>query len=273
MSQFKRTVQTTKNVTVNLSPINDRWSLFQCAVTTIKTIGQRKPTVKRTTHEGITDAKGIRQLKNGVSSAKWPTLKRDKSTSSIVACRPEMLILLRKKGWMGEHPCPEDVPESEMPDLLVDKPWTAQEQGDELVFIEMFSAGHLAFTLDGAPLPVCKPFDYTMAQFDNRSYDLAKAVSILEARSDVRLYPPDRHSKNLVTGIPHYNADGERTHQIAFFWYPEVEDYRRVIAEAQNYNRGTPNTFDIHRACFELDLFGLRAGGAARFDNYYGGQE
>lgn len=46
------------------------------------------------------------------------------------------------------------------------------------------------------------------------------------------------------------------------------EDYKAVLEKA-----GKRGTLEFHKAAFDLDILGLRAGGAAKYDDYYSDDE
>lgn len=162
---------------------------------------------------------------------------------------------------------------------------------DDLVIMD--TGSHSLFDRHGDPLPVGVQFDYiSNGRITNRNYDLEKAAEILLARPDVDVWAHKGGWKTheademrvdgkrtaevrLATTveeamfkIPYYNADGDRTHTLYFVWKPSREDYKAVLEKA-----GKRGTLEFHKAAFDLDILGLRAGGAAKYDDYYSDDE
>jgi hypothetical protein len=108
------------------------------------------------------------------------------------------------------------------------------------------------FDIDGNPLPVAMLLDSTYA-LNPRAYDMGKTRNILTAREDVVAAP---------------GGWGRPT----FLWQPSHDDYAAVWAKGKTYLKGggqSPGKAEMFRACFDLDIFGLRAGGAALFTSFY----
>lgn len=158
---------------------------------------------------------------------------------------------------------------------------------DDLVIMD--TGSHSLFDRHGDPLPVGVLFDYiSNGRITNRNYDLEKAAAILLARPDVDVWAhkggwdTDKADELRVDGkrtgevrlattvqeavfkIPYYNADGGRSHTLYFVWKPSREDYKAVLEKA-----GKRGSLEFHKAAFDLDILGLRAGGAAKYEDYY----
>lgn len=189
------------------------------------------------------------------------------------------LIWPRYKWWLpyqisGWH---EVVPlliryETLYPKLLVAEPDTRMPS-EELVRDPTEGSSHRLFDVEGRPLPVGMHFSYIDGRFDNGTYDLNKALEILRKRDDIRFIAEDRWQKaGEINRIPGYNAERGRDQCIAFMWMPSVEDYRRMVAKCEEYGHQYPSVMR-YQAMFDLDIFGLRAGGAAKFNDFYGHEE
>jgi hypothetical protein len=127
--------------------------------------------------------------------------------------------------------------------------------------------GDMMFDLDDNPLPIAIYFDYIMAHMDNTNYDLEKAVEILKKNPQVRFIKQDRWCDTIIEPIPSYNASEERNQCITFVFSPTSEQAKAMwnIQKRHKY----PGT-ERFRAVFELDLLGLRSGGAAKFKTFLG---
>lgn len=129
------------------------------------------------------------------------------------------------------------------------------------------TSDHSLYYLDGRVFPQPIHGSYMQGRFDNATYDLDKAVEILSARDDVRFNTEAERAwgenKHIVT-IPSYNADCCRTTTLDFYWTPTQEQAQR-LQDSSDYEK--------FKLVFEEDMLGLRAGGAARFKNYYDSRE
>lgn len=132
----------------------------------------------------------------------------------------------------------------------------------------------------GTPLPAALHFHYMNGYFDEGHYDLLKAATHLLTRSDVVMansepgYSSRRptwgtptSAADTIRAIPYYNAGPYHRSQIEFIWAPTAEDYLRLANAIGPAKLGLTDLF--YQKTFELDLLGLRAAGAARFDEYY----
>lgn len=169
-------------------------------------------------------------------------------------------------------------------------PWHLIERGTVITEVfDYFKAGgvaddvvqldygcHMLFDRHGEPLPVGVMFDYINGRITDRVYDLKKLVEILLARDDVHVYRSDNHVdinsrattvEEAIKTIPYYNSDCGND-SVCFSWQPSLEEYRLVWKTAKSLNPRYPST-EIHRAVFELDILGLRSGGAAKFKGFY----
>lgn len=112
----------------------------------------------------------------------------------------------------------------------------------------------------GVALPIARTADYMSGYFDNSHYDLNVALKIL--KEDKRIW----FKKAEVQGIPHYNASEERSAHIAFRFSPTRAD---VIRIQYSLKKGETVHSAFWAKVFELDLLGLRAGGAALTEEFW----
>jgi len=208
--------------------------------------------------EGITSTGNVDQLKKGFAPRYGARLVAAIGT-------PEFKKHIRQFGWMNDKIYA-------FIDEVTSAPFAKFELGgvepSDIVFIEDYS--HEMHDFEMKPLPVAIKFDYMNGCMDNTRYNLQKAIDILKARADIR-FAEDSHyvgDAASILNIPGYNCDGKRNRYISFVWMPEVEDYRALQKRCKeiggNYTSG--NKF---QAAFDLDIFGLRGGGAAKYEKYY----
>lgn len=164
---------------------------------------------------------------------------------------------------------------------------------DDLVIMD--TGSHMLFDRHGEVLPVGMMFEYiSHGRITNANHDLTKAAEILLERDDIDLwahaggfrrdtpaYLHGGHKRHkgvklaetvdeAIFSIPYYNAERGRSTCLYFVWKPTREQYSKVWEAAKVVTRkgGYPST-EMHRCIFELDMLGLRAGGAAKYDSYY----
>lgn len=154
----------------------------------------------------------------------------------------------------------------------------ASEQASELVFDlfekdELDLAGitrwdvrsHMLFDRFGEVLPTGVFFDYMHGNLRDGAYALEKVVKLLSGRRGVI---PLAGEKLAIEAVPHYNSEyGCRAH-VSFIFQPTLEEMRAMWAKMKELNKAFPSTAG-HLAIFELDLLGLRKGGAAKYENYW----
>lgn len=117
---------------------------------------------------------------------------------------------------------------------------------------------HTVLDLDGMLAPMGIPFDYLKGNTSNIHYDLAKAEKIL--REHPRVHKLD------FAAIPYYNVYNGKTHFLSFVFEPTADEAKRIWAWCLKGQY--PGTM-LHQAIFELDLLGLREGGATTASSYY----
>lgn len=154
----------------------------------------------------------------------------------------------------------------------------AGEQASELVFDlfekdELDLAGvtrwdfssHMLFDRFGEVLPTGVLFDYMHGNLRDGAYDLEKVVKLLSGREGVI---PFEGKKLTIEAVPHYNRYyGCRSH-VSFIFQPTLKEMRAMWAKMKELDKDFPSTAG-HHAIFELDLLGLRKGGAAKYENYW----
>jgi len=142
------------------------------------------------------------------------------------------------------------------------KPFSAIEKGEELILIEEYEYSHRIFDAKGLPLPAGRRYGYMNGSFTEGRYDLKKAAEILAAHPDVVLDDPD----DPIQRVPYYNASEHCRQHIPFAWVPPVDVYRKV-AEYEKRKDGQ-YSMTKGKAEFDLDVFGLVAGGATLYKNF-----
>jgi len=277
-TETKLRIVTQESRTVRSRPIRDgdkRFVAYRRTSVTSITVQGESADEKVSVVEGITIPQGIITLTStealGVPAA---TVKQGDYDAPVVCVFPGWLEAMRDYGWIDYE---KGVARE---DLIVMEPLTALEKGLPVEFYLVNHACHRAFALDGQPIPVRLDFEYISGHMDNAHYRLDEAARILLARSDVVVDSDRANPKSpgdYINWIPGYNASPGCDRYISFEWHPTMDDYRRVYARAMNYPRpswmkgkkGTPvSSDDLYQACFDEDIFGLRAGGAALFDDF-----
>lgn len=230
-------------------------------ITTTTRSGRRKPAIS--VSEGITSKAGLVAFQKGAKD--MPSYSKE---WGAILATPEFLTLVREYGWGSDEfyrAC----------EALTKTPYTRFVEGSataqDIVFFE--GSSHQLFDVNEQPLPVAMRFSYIDGRFDNATYHLDKALEILRKRDDIRFEAEDRWQKpGEINRIPSYNADRGRNQCIQFVWMPKVEDYRRMVAKCHEIGGKYPST-NRFQAVFDLDIFGLRAGGATKSSDYYGSLE
>lgn len=149
--------------------------------------------------------------------------------------------------------------------------------GDHLIAVFDYSSDTVT-THDGKALAMLCQGEYISGHFDNAHYDLDKAAAHLFQRHDVvMLDESNRRSRggnglattaqSCIQRIPSYNAERGKTESLLFRWAPTQEEWNRIQART-NGAKGFLSS-EIWKAVFDLDILGLRACGAALFDDFY----
>lgn len=240
--------------------LDEKVVIYRLTVTT--TTGKKKPLIG--VFEGVTSPSGLAAFKKGAVT--FPSFAKD---MSAVLGDKELVDAMRTHGYLddGFHKTLR---------TYIDGPYTRWAAGGYTIEdIILFEGGaHMVRDWQGVPLPCAILFNYIDAHMHNGSYDLAKALEILKARTDVRFYGADRWQEDgEILRIPGYNQSAGRTEHLSFVWMPSREDYLKMWERAKTYGNRTHASCDRHRAIFDEDLLGLRAGGAALFNDFYGRRE
>ena len=221
---------------------------------------------KDTFFSGVTTRKDVQDVLGGKKASPGNVTKTYKALRSgyqprthIVALSNDYIEYLRCHGFGGLSTYQGA---SAVSDPLNEDPST-------YTVVEFDGGSHQLWDLERNPLPVGHHFNYIEGGFANDRYDLRRAAEILLARKDVTLHPDggervygdwlDKGPDSYIGEIPHYNRDRRRTRCLSFVWAPSTEDYRKVLAAAGNE---WPTSWEFVRACLDVDVFGLRAGGA-----------
>lgn len=208
---------------------------------------------------------------------------RDYKTVQLRLVPADILEVARTRGFSSFEDALYQRYKGEWPGFY-DALSTGTMTADDLIFVKTYD--HTLYDRRGLPLPTAIHFDYTDGHITEREYDLEKLAAHLLTRNDVVLsgaryagWHSDRpekgfkptKAKEAILRIPSHNAQEGRTHTLNFIWQPSVEDYRKLRAymmEKRGEN-GEYSSLWVRPAVFELDLLGVRAAGAARYDTYF----
>jgi hypothetical protein len=174
--------------------------------------------------------------------------------------RPDLLTLVHQLGYVPGH---DEAAKGGNP--LLDRPFerlrTRQACLDDIVVDD--SSAHMFFDRHRKVLPVGLHFSY-LEGMDDRAFDLQRALALIQDNPQVRSTTGPRKPDTLcIQPIPYYNRDSERSAHIEFVFSPSREQMQAMWDWARKHSRQYPST-QLRRAVLELDLLGLRAGGACR---------
>lgn len=216
--------------------------------------------------EGIAHKDSLEQFLKGEAAELVP--------EDVCLVHPDLRDALRAKGFTASF---DLFRESE--DAVSKKPFTdITEKGfDPANLVRLVFSSHLAFDLAGDPLPIAIHCDYVTARMNDGAYHLKKAEAILKADPRIRFidektrFSSDSDApgskKSFIREVPYYNAQKGCSKFLEFWFMPTAEDAKRLWEKQNSYGSRFPSTED-HRAMFDLDILGLRAGGAAKFDDF-----
>lgn len=165
--------------------------------------------------------------------------------------------------------------------ITIDKPFDALKNGASIDNIVQVSFGQdgMLYDREGDVLPVAIVCNYMTNMYtDNSRYDLKKAVDILWDNPAVAFFSGNRNvdiiedKNDVILGIEYYNSSPKSNHHLQFLWRPTVSECRGLWAMQLSYKGTYPST-DKGRAMFDLDVLGLRKGGAALYDDFYSSRE
>lgn len=196
-----------------------------------------------------------------------PSLKRGDWTSTIMAFKPGMLEELRLIGWHNARYGDDRGVTNKT--LWEPKPYSALERGEEFVALEVHSAAHEVFDLEGVPHAVMQTFGYIGENMDNAHWKLVPVVRVLLERDDIVLFEnggerkrygddkPDDDPRKWVGNIPGYNAERGRDKCISFHWTPSREDFIKAYNRGREGSCGYYCTHKTKSGAIALDLFGI----------------
>lgn len=145
--------------------------------------------------------------------------------------------------------------------------------GDPTNIVRFETHDHSFWDINDEIIPTGIHFDYICANMVDRVYDIRKAIDILIARDDVRLVEASDYNRktlaeriiqkpdNAAQQVPYYNSDAGYS-CLEFFWTPSKEQ-ATILQKARNK----------FETVFNNDWLGLRAGGAAKYDTFWGSDE
>lgn len=151
----------------------------------------------------------------------------------------------------------------------------AREQEGYTVLNNLHTKG-VYLDLDGRLVPSLFEANYIDGHFHDGRYRLEQAAAHLLARPDVEVIArPTRASsresalattpQEAIHPIPHYNEEKHRTESLVFLWCPTGDTRRRVV---DWFHSGVQHPkMHFWTFVFEQDLLGLRACGAALFQD------
>jgi len=147
---------------------------------------------------------------------------------------------------------------------------------DDIVYLDHGS--HMLFDRNHDVLPTALSFDHLNRMVHNGAYYLDRALEVLA--KDARVIPraskdalrrnPELADVLAITNVDY--CDSSYTQSIEFAFSPTPDDMRTIWAKAQSYGTQYPSTM-LRQAVFDLDMLGLRAAGAAKYDKFYGCDE
>jgi len=177
---------------------------------------------------------------------------------------PKIMEGLRRRGW--------NYGQEERLEWALPHPFDAVRSGKEgkdFHIVKFLNDCHMMEDSAGKKLPVGMHFDYIDANMNNKSYDLEKAVEILNKNPNIDFLYDQYKPDDPIQAIPHYNVSEGSSRYLGFWWAPTVKEYRRLWKKCLSIGGNYPST-NRYRAVFELDLLGLRKGKAAKFKSFYG---
>lgn len=165
----------------------------------------------------------------------------------------QYLEILKLQGWLS---LPEDPERKRIFEGMAEikDPLAHLERGLGSETIIKFAGANIVFDLNDKPLPVAMMIGDGMYMSLSLDYDEDMVHKILKERNDVSVYKAPYGKK-------------------VFVWNPSVKDYRlmwdrcKSLEGASIYSLGSLKKY---HAIFDLDLLGLRAGGASKYDEFLG---
>jgi hypothetical protein len=245
--------------------------------TTIKRSG-RKDQVEKASSEGFVDDKNLKRLSANV---KFTTLSRNKV---VVIPQDWREAYSTGAGSEGDIIWRMGVPKGsglgdyrKIHEGLYEK-FASGLLGKEDVFRVVEELFPYRSWEDGRILVPSLRGSYMEGHFDDAHYDLDKAIAHLSQHPRVRPAKVERsyvrqpaEPKLQRHPIPYYAAERLRSYDLNFDWTPTQEEAVAIV-EHVSQSRGKMRC-SAWQATFDLDLLGLRAAGAALYQDYSGSRE
>jgi hypothetical protein len=147
---------------------------------------------------------------------------------------------------------------------------------DDIVYVD--NGSHMLFDRCHEVLPTAISYDSLNRMVHDGAYHLDKALAVLS--KDPRVLPrisketlrryPDMANELAIMNVDTY--DSAIIWAIEFAFAPTPEDMRAIWEKAKSYGTQYPSTM-LRQAVFDMDMLGLRAAGAAKYDTFYGCDE
>lgn len=195
--------------------------------------------------QGLAKLEDVLQFEKGLlkNIPKWPMLW-------MVA--PSVVDGLREEGWTTKL----------MDQLMLErKPFDAVREG-RLGVEDVYHADWCNFVLcnrRGGAMPVARQADYGNG-FSEGKLDLEKVLEVLKTNPRVVWKQNGRAGKPEVQAVPYYNVSRGCSSYLEFLFQPSLEEIRQM----QKACEGRQLHSCFWGLVFELDVLGLRAGGAVR---------
>ena len=138
--------------------------------------------------------------------------------------------------------------------------------------VQIDFGSHMLFDHEGQILPKAFTFNYINGEIKDGRYDLAKLIELL--KDDPRVTPLfEKRTSHLqqdpgvlsIHQVPSYNVSPGCNAYVPFLFSPTKEDMQKMWEKAKSYQTIYPST-KLVEAMEDLDILGLSAGGATRFD-------
>jgi hypothetical protein len=230
--------------------------------------GQTKRVVEGLTYEDAIIEFGLDPNAGGFTR---PSHKLGKYDCFYQMMKPGFREALRTYGWSYynmREALGLDENEEPYKDLEVENPFSYE--GEYEIVSACFSH-EIYLDAGGRVLPRATVLESITHKMNSKLYDLRKAIDILRDREDVLLLPRNRACFR-PDGYEEYITDHwyNGYHGIDVLWQPEDEDWDRYVAGLTGddgvFHGGT---FTRGQHLFNLDVFGLRSGGACLRETFY----
>jgi hypothetical protein len=204
--------------------------------------------------QGFVNAQGLKELLQGFTPTPVDSL------SNFMILSDDLLSHIHRFGYAGLHA-------KGFKGLDNVKVYDHLKQDGSLNNIVRIDPNNNSFWhVDGKIIPTGIYFDYISARMNDGCYNLKKALTILSQRGDITFASPnDKDAKNnaRIHNIPAYNQSEGYSQSLNFFWTPSQEQAEMLVkCRTTSY-----------QMIFEQDMLGLRAGGAALFNDFYKSRE